>query len=376
MTSRGGPRTAALLLAVVMAVLGFALDGFLIRVAAVTLIAASTMFVCGGRLVWDRDTAPVWLAVGVAMLFGLTFNLPKVGLPLVFQVATVFVALAFGIALAWAAPAAVHRAALVPLVLYQGILIIQVARGQFSVVHGVVLPGVGASTNLVSGILLYLQLLHAAAAFADRKRAPLWLPLISMLLSLPLKGRSGILLLTALFLCCLFQRWTVRQGSGKFGVAALWLSLAAGLAFWFRAPILAVFETTRLVYGFGDESRSMMRQQYLQGLSPLEVVTGGTYDPSPIILTLLENPHNSFIRAHYLFGLPFVILIAMLLTAAVLRATSAPRERWFLLGLLALFAVRALVDEMSFPGLLDFVFFFLLFRVTTAREPIPTARTS
>ncbi len=366
-------RSRVLALVMAFTVAAFALDGLAIRVIALGALAFAVWLVDGRAVARDPQLGLVMMLVAGVIALGVAMNLTKVGVALGFQAAVVLVGVVTGFVCARLPREAMHRVARALLLIYQGVLLVQIARSGISLA-ALTLPGASGSVNLVSGILLFLQLAHCAATVQRTGRAPLLLPFVSMVLSFPMKGRSGIALLSVLFLYCVFQRWSLNRGGRRLGLAIGTFGVAAVLTYQLQSVLLAVFQTTRLIHGFGDESRSTIREEYLASLSLWEVVAGGRYTASPAILNLLGNPHNSFIRAHYFFGLPFLVCLALLVVTAGAIALRDGGGRWFVFGLLLLFAARAFVDAMAFPGLLDFIFFYLFFLVIASQWPRHAAR--
>lgn len=353
-----------------LAIAAFALDGTVTRVAGAVLLIGSVIVLDGGDISSDRGLGLVILAVALASGIGVVFNVVKVGLPLLFHWMLVVAGPVVGYAMARRKGDEIVTLATALLVTYQAVLLLQIARGAVDL-NGLSLPGASGSTNMVSGILLFLQLWQVASVYTETGRSPVLLPLLSAILAIPMKGRSGIALLGALALYCLLQRWSLLGGRRRLTSAVIAAALVAGISLVFGDSINTVVQSTRLIHGFGDESRAAMRAEYLASLDGWGILLGGRYDGSPEILTLAGNPHNSFIRAHYFFGLPVLLCLAALVAIVATRAARAPGERWFLPGLLVLYAARAFVDAIAFPGLLDFLFFYLLFLMTVS-APAPT----
>jgi hypothetical protein len=251
------------------------------------------------------------------------------------------------------------------LIAYQSALTAQVVQGGLDVGR-LVFPGSVASTNLSTAVLIGLQLLHCMSVFRLTGQAPVVLPALSMLLSLPARGRSGVALLTAIFVLSVIQRLS----SQKRLAARLVLMVAAVLlvaSYW--TNIAGIAFATRLRYGLEDQSRLVMLYQYSSSLTLWDVFAGGTYGQSPSILRFDGNPHNSFINAHYLFGLPYLLLLGGIVGLALFQSARWPTRRWYEGALLSFYVVRAAVDTIAFPTILDFVFFYLVFSILGTREP-------
>ena len=358
------------LLLIVVTVAAFSLDNTVLRVGAVAYAVAYSVLLGGAALGTSRQFASFAIAMSVAVTVGMMFNLVQIGSSLLYHATVAMVTVGTGFVLERVDRRRLLRAAQTALLAYQALLVLQIARGGMTI-EGLVLPGSASSTNLVSAILIVLQLLHCVSYFRVFGRAPILLPAISLALAIPAKGRSGIILLAVLFTIgvvqLLLHRTTKRALIGSLVGAVV----MAVLGVRYGAVMMDVIATTRLVHGFADESRTTMLSQYLGGLSSWEVFSGGTYRSSPAILTVIGNPHNSFVRAHYFFGLPYLLLLGSLVLLAFMSSLAKLRERWYLGALLAAYCVRGYFDTIAFPSLMDFVFFYLVFScLAIARQSV------
>jgi hypothetical protein len=119
-----------------------------------------------------------------------------------------------------------------------------------------------------------------------------------------------------------------------------------------------------------------MIEEYIRGIDPLALIIGGKFNPSGLIASYGENPHNSLIRAHHLFGIFPIALFLILAAISVAKFLCAPKRLWaygFALGGLVL--LRSYYDSVTFWFELDFVIITLLLSpILPAAERPPTKK--
>jgi hypothetical protein len=105
-----------------------------------------------------------------------------------------------------------------------------------------------------------------------------------------------------------------------------------------------------------------MIHEYIRGIGPISFLIGGEFDPSGIIASYGGNPHNSIIRAHYMFGVVPIALFVLFLLVSVIKILSLPTRisaYGFALG--GLILLRSYFDSVTFWFELDFSIVILLF---------------
>jgi hypothetical protein len=113
---------------------------------------------------------------------------------------------------------------------------------------------------------------------------------------------------------------------------------------------------TKIRVGFEDAPRQAMISQYLARIDGADAFFGADFRGTVIEEDFLGNPHNSYIRAHHLFGLPYLL---GLLLFVVLMVDLRQRVRMLVFGglMIMVVAARAFTEAILFPAPMDFYFF-------------------
>jgi len=211
---------------------------------------------------------------------------------------------------------------------------------------------IGGSSNLLTAMLIGVVCWHSYSAVLAGRRAPIAAPVALLSVSVVFGGRSGILVAAMLLSLNIGLRVLSSRG---FALAAT----AAAIAVIVVVPIeifTDVVASTRLIHGFTDDIRSQMFSEYVGTLDALNFFIGAPYNPSGVIASYGDNPHNSVIRAHHLFGLPALLVLAGIYLAALARVIAKPATGSiyaFVLGNLVL--LRSLYDSVYLWFEMDFI---------------------
>ncbi len=125
---------------------------------------------------------------------------------------------------------------------------------------------------------------------------------------------------------------------------------------------------TKIGVGFEDAPREKMIQHYLARMDGLDAIFGADYRGTAIEEDFLGNPHNSFIRAHHLFGLFYLVGLAAF-ALLMLRMRQYLRVQIFIGMMLLVVLARAFTEPILFPTLLDFYFFTMCLALSIAESP-------
>ncbi|KKB79402.1 hypothetical protein VW29_17735 [Devosia limi DSM 17137] len=134
---------------------------------------------------------------------------------------------------------------------------------------------------------------------------------------------------------------------------------------------------TKLQSGLYDQARTDMIREYVMGMSGLELIVGRSYEGLSIMDRYNGNPHNSYIRAHHIFGLLYGLVIAAITLAAIFSATPII-DKAFMTALLVALLFRGFTETLIFPTVFDVVYFgicvWLLERGWNRRQAKPVDR--
>lgn len=214
-----------------------------------------------------------------------------------------------------------------------------------------------SSSNGVTSYLIVLQASHCIAHYATRRRAVLATPLVTFAICVVGYGRGSILAALALVFVSVLAAVPLRRPIGLLVLLAA--AVGASAVLWQQhGPALARFveSETKLGAGLQDEHRSRQIQEYLERIDAMNLMFGADYRGTSIESDYNGNPHNSYIRAHHIFGLPYVVVMLLLPALSITwRHRVAPLA--YSGSVLAILLMRAFTEPILFPTLLD-VFYF------------------
>jgi hypothetical protein len=216
----------------------------------------------------------------------------------------------------------------------------------------------GGSTNLLSAALITVVCWYCFVRMNVDGKAPIGIPVALFVFAVFLGGRSGIVISAGVLLTSAFFSALSSRAVG-FTVFGMILMSVFFIPDDFFVDLIA---GTRLIHGFEDDTRSAMISEYFQELDARGLVFGQSYDTSGLIMSYGGNPHNSFIRAHHLFGILPLLLAFGLGVGSVFIFLMRP-SRVFLYGMIlgTLVFVRAFFDSVLFWFELDFAMVVLFF---------------
>jgi hypothetical protein len=117
---------------------------------------------------------------------------------------------------------------------------------------------------------------------------------------------------------------------------------------------------TKLSVGLVDANRIEIFQEYIKSLSLMGYFLGGSYSGTVIDTLYAGNPHISFIRSHYLFGL-IPMLFYFLSPLLILFFIKDTKVMWVIFGFVMLVWARVTTEPLLFPTILDFYYFLIFF---------------
>ena len=232
-----------------------------------------------------------------------------------------------------------------------------------------------SSSNGVTSYLVLLQANYCIVHYAFRRRTSLVTSSITLAICVVGFGRGSLLASAAILaLNLVFTPWVKTRGQAIVAIAT-----AAVTAYALISPlqdqIVDFIElNTKIGVGLEDEPRERIIRDYLNRIDAWHLVVGADYRGTAIEDDYFGNPHNSYIRAHHLFGLPY-LLTMVLLPLFILRGDLAVSVKVFsvLIGLVILF--RSFTEPILFPTLFDFYWFAICFALATPWPKWP-ARTA
>ena len=222
-----------------------------------------------------------------------------------------------------------------------------------------------SSSNGITSYLLVLQVCYGAAVFVLRRRIALWTMLVTAAICVVGYGRGSIIasfmLLGGSMLYSLAARHSMSR-TPAFRIPAVLVALVLSVTAVRYAEDISGFagEYTKFGVALGDYHRDQINKEYFEALTPATVVVGGSFDGTVIAREYNNNPHNSFIRAHHIFGLFYLLSLALLPFLALPRAGSWADQAYLLFAIAVLY-LRAFTEPILFPTLLDYFFMGMCF---------------
>lgn len=219
----------------------------------------------------------------------------------------------------------------------------------------------GSSSNGVTSYLILLQVHYCIVQYISTGRITFLTPLLTLSICIVGYGRGSLIAATAILV---INFLTFLLGQKKIGSLLMTLAIFLILGFtgWvYSAEIEYFIEfNTKIGGGLYDDSRASMIKDYLSKLDVITVFTGADYNGTVIQSEYRGNPHNSFIRAHHIFGIPY-LLIMMFMPLFILLKNGISRTSLYLLALLMVVFFRASTEPILFPTLLDIFYFAICF---------------
>jgi hypothetical protein len=218
----------------------------------------------------------------------------------------------------------------------------------------------GSSSNGITSYLVLLQVNYCIARFLYCRQVAWVTPFLTLAICVVGYGRGSLLASAAI---CLINFWQLLPSTRRLrigllvaGLALLLFSVAGGwTSLW-----TFVEGHTKLGGGVYDSARASIIEEYLSRMDVFSLFVGEAFDGTAIDTQFRGNPHNSFIRAHHIFGLPYLLLF-LLLPWCIFNTRRKWREAVFLFLMFTVLVFRAATETIVFPTLLDLFFFAICF---------------
>lgn len=229
-----------------------------------------------------------------------------------------------------------------------------------------------SSANGVTSYMVLLQANYCIVNHVVTKKSSLVTAILTLAICIVGFGRGSILSAAAIVALGMASMvWLGGRRRALLVVAVLLLS-SMGITIWFGEEISNfITANTKIGSGLFDVHRVGMLTEYLEKMDPLSVWTGGSYAGTSIVSEYNSNPHNSFIRAHYIFGLPYLALM-FLLPVYLTHSAHRPSVKIYAAGMWLIVLFRAFTEPVLFPTLFDFFFFASCF--VLSRDPATSLR--
>lgn len=218
-----------------------------------------------------------------------------------------------------------------------------------------------SSSNGITSYLIVLQVNYCVVRYTLERKASFVTPLLTLLICVVGHGRSSLLVSAAILALNLATLVSPRRPLRA--LVSLLVLASVSTFTWVRyGDDIAYFlyANTKIGGGLYDSARELQIREYAAQLDGVALLIGGDYRGTSIESKYNNNPHNSYIRAHYIFGLPYLTL--MLAIPFLMVSSTLPwGQRGYAFAGLALMLLRASTEPILFPTMLDLFFFGLCF---------------
>jgi hypothetical protein len=182
---------------------------------------------------------------------------------------------------------------------------------------------------------------------------PLIFPLIGLVLSFYLYGRTSLIVSALLVILVVFYKYRANK---KAQILLLMLFAVVGYYQYINfGEILAV--RTNLGAGL-DTPRWELWEIYFQHINFLNLFTGVDVNTLPRYDYFSGNPHNSFLKFHSRIGVGSILFIFTLLFSFYIYLRT---KQYYIFTILFLLTLRALFDSDILIGSFDFIFLIIMF---------------
>lgn len=219
----------------------------------------------------------------------------------------------------------------------------------------------GASANGITSYLVVVLLNFIVISYILNKKTPILAILMVLAIALIGYGRASILSVLLVILLTIVAEFFSKNKYKVIFILAVFTSVGVHYFVKYNEEIILLYESKTKFGGssFQSSHRDNMRIEYLNKLDYVGSLTGVDYSNTVIQKVYFNNPHNSFIRAHSIFGLPYIVII-FLIPIVIFIFYEKNKYRLYVAGVLVILYFRTFAEPIMFPSLLDFYFFSIL----------------
>jgi hypothetical protein len=233
-----------------------------------------------------------------------------------------------------------------------------------------------SSANGVTSYLLLMQVNYCIVNFLLRRRGSLLTASVTVAISIVGYSRGSILASGAVLAIGLVVQLHSRTPAQLFSklVGAAIVVGAVGLVYGDEVGQF-VLEYTKIGSGLADPHRALIVREYLDKIDPLTLLTGASYAGTSVAGRYNGNPHVSYIRAHHIFGLAYLVFMLAVPVYLVRREHSLVVKAYSsCMWLIVLF--RAVSEPILFPTPFDLYYFAACFALSKLPSALSSDRVS
>lgn len=220
------------------------------------------------------------------------------------------------------------------------------------------------SSNGITSSLILLQVNYSTVKFLVQRRASLVTSLLTLAICLIGYGRGSVLASAAVVVVNMLSSLSWRNHWRALSGVVLISGVVVALYSAYGQDIVEfVRGSTKVGAGLYDEARERMIADYLNQIDAGTLITGAGYHGTSIEAEFHGNPHNSYIRAHHIFGLPYLVAILLFPILLLWNRQRLP-PRIYSLCMLGIILFRSFTEPLLFPTPFDFYFFAICFALS------------
>ena len=211
----------------------------------------------------------------------------------------------------------------------------------------------GLSRNHAGFVVVFWTIFLLFHLKVTYKIYPVILPLICLVLSFFLIGRTSLIVSLALLFIVFYFKF-----QSNLAMRLILFSLVITLCtyLWIKFGSVLVSETN---FSEGlDTPRWELWRIYLENINIVNFFTGVEVSELPLYNHHGNNPHNSFIKFHSRVGIGSIAFICLFFVSIY---TYLKRGNYYIFWLLLLLTIRACFDSDILVGNFDFIFFIITF---------------
>ncbi|MGK5033750.1 hypothetical protein [Janthinobacterium sp. LB3P118] len=228
-----------------------------------------------------------------------------------------------------------------------------------------------SSSNGITSYLIVLQATYSALKFLRHRQASLITASLTLFICIIGYGRGSILASAAIVAINLLSYGSWQPNLRGLRSIALGLGAVFLVSIYFADNIVDFIEAnTKIGSGLIDEPRQRILTDYMNKIDWASALTGADYEGTSIESDFNGNPHNSFVRAHHIFGALYLLSLAAFPLALLRRRLPLPVKA-FAGSMLLIMLFRSATEPVLFPTIFDFYFFAFFFALSGKFLPHP-----
>ncbi len=215
----------------------------------------------------------------------------------------------------------------------------------------------GSSANVITSFAILLQINYVIINYIVNKKTSLLTSLLTLIIAFIGYGRGSILSAMLIVVICIFTSLGL-QRKFKAIISVFFILIITSFVinnYWEEINFFFTYKT-KFSAGLVDDSRSLIIKTYLSLLDLPSFFAGVDYTGTLIDTQFGGNPHNTFLRAHRIFGLFYLLFIIFAPIVIILNNTKK-MEILLYLSLIGVLYFRMFSEPIISPTIFDFYYF-------------------